>query len=191
MMMNCKLRLPGVKLKIASRIMPCAVLAAVVATGGCGVMDCMRLLRRPAAAPVMQSTGRLDSLWNSALPADTLFLAKTPAGAAEALLPAQPPLRRGPSSAEILSPEAVWGWRVQLASSTDKDELAGIVGRVEREFGTAVYLEELEGKYVLRIGAFDNLVSAGRERDRAVSYGYKNTWIVQTRIPPNQIQREE
>ncbi len=146
---------------------------------------------RIAAAPV-RTSGRLDSLWNSALKADTLFLSKetAPPGAAD-LLPESPPLRRGPASVEVLSPDTVWGWRVQLASAAEKKTLEALVSRVEREFGVSAYLDRTESGYGLRIGAFTGMEAAGSERDRAVSYGYKNAWIVQTRIPPHQFKREE
>ena len=166
----------------------------VGAAGGCGLTQ--RFGHRSAAttapAPAaVSSAGRVDSLFSSGMPVDTLFLDEQPQVSSTALLPVETPLRMGPASAEIAGIDAVWGWRVQLASSSDRKALENMIGRVEREFGTSAYLVDLDKYYALRIGAFDNLESAGRERDRAVSYGYRNAWIVQTMIPPHQIQREE
>ena len=122
---------------------------------------------------------------------DTLFLSRTSAAPATNLLPVNAPLRRGPSSAEAVEPETLWGWRVQLASSPARKALEELVQSVEREFGSAAYLEDHDGVVTLRIGAFTSLQAAQRERDRAVTYGYKNAWIVQTPIPLHQFNHQE
>ncbi len=160
---------------------------------GCNLVDRFgaRSARIPAAVPVAQGTGRVDSLWNSSLPADTLFLAREVSPAGGRLLAVSPTVRRGPASAEVLIPDSVWGWRVQLASADDRRVLEALVARVEREFGTTAYIDYLGSVCALRIGAYDNMDKAGSERDRAISYGYKNAWIVQTRIPPHQFISEE
>ncbi len=80
---------------------------------------------------------------------------------------------------------------MQLASSSDRRTLETLVARVEREFGTAAYLDDNGGAFTLRIGAFDSMNVARSECDRAISYGYINAWIVQTMIPPYQFIREE
>ncbi len=164
---------------------------AALLVSGCSLADRFGgRSARIAAAPV-QTSGRLDSLWNSALKADTLFLSKEISSPGASLLPDSPPLRRGPASVVVLSPDTVWGWRVQLASAADKKTLEALVSRVEREFGASAYVDRIESGYALRIGAFAGMEAAADERDRAVSYGYKNAWIVQTRIPPHQFKREE
>jgi len=169
------------------------LLAAVGVTGGCSLIS---KFSHRGASPVLPQqavpvVSRVDSLFNSSLPADTLFLTERTGGEAAGLLPEVAPLRLGPSSAMVFGQDIVWGWRVQLASSSDKKVLESIISQVEREFDSPAYLVDLDGYWALRIGAFDNLESASRERDRAVSYGYKAAWIVQTGIPPHQIQREE
>ena len=169
------------------------LLTAAGMSSGCGLKERFGgpATRQAAVQPVIPAAGRVDSLFSSALPADTLFLAEQTGNASAPLAPDVAPLRLGPSSAEVIGQQAVWGWRVQLASSSDLEALETLVNRVEREFGSVAYLVDLGGYWVLRIGAFDNQDAAERERDRAVSYGYKNAWIVQTGIPPHQIQREE
>jgi hypothetical protein len=164
----------------------------VVLTCGCSIADKFgsRSVQVPAA-PVWQGADRVDSLWNSSLPADTLFLSRDLSAMDGSLLAGSEPVRRGPASAEVLYPDSVWGWRVQLASSTDRMVLDALVARVEREFGTKVYLDCLGSASVLRIGAFNAMENAASERDRAISYGYTNAWIVQTKIPPHQFISEE
>jgi len=69
--------------------------------------------------------------------------------------------------------------------------LEAIVKRVEREFSTKAFVEEHGGRFVLRIGSFLHLDQAKAERDRAVSYGYKHAWIVQTDISFQEIKHKE
>lgn len=167
------------------------IVVTLCLSAGCSLASRFEHSAPPPAPVAMTASGRVDSLFNSALPADTLFPAGQPSAGRLPLTPLVTPLRKGPASLEIAGQDYVMGWRVQLASSPDRKVLEDIVARVEREFGSESYLVDFDGYSALRIGAFDNLEAAGRERDRAVSYGYKNAWIVQTRIPPYQIQREE
>jgi len=175
------------------RIGSVVITAVIFVSSGCSMAGKFGQSAPPAAvAPVpAPASGRVDSLFASSLPEDTLFLAEQPSTGTAPLLPLLAPLRKGPASLEVAGQDYVMGWRVQLASSADRKVLEKIVPRVEREFDSESYLVDFDGYSALRIGAFDNLDAAGRERDRAVSYGYKNAWIVQTRIPPHQIQREE
>ena len=140
---------------------------------------------QPATA-VQEVVSPLDSLWRSALPVDTVVLEERPAGTAE-----QTKYNPAPAPAEIVSPGKAWGYRVQLASSANKKELEALLARVEREFGTRPVLEELEGRYSLRIGSFRSMEAAETERKRAFSYGYKYAWIVQTQIPLEDFKPEE
>jgi len=162
----------------------------------CGCNLAGRLGSRNAqvpVAPIQQSTGKVDSLWNSSMPADTLFLAREVSPAEESLLAGGLPARRGPASVEVLNPDSVWGWRVQLASSSQdgRKVLEALVNRVEREFGSRAYIDCQGNGCALRIGAYDDMKEARSERDRAISYGYKNAWIVQTKIPLHQFISEE
>lgn len=132
----------------------------------------------------------LDSLWRTGLPVDTVILEErsredySSAGNNASF-------RRGPASVELGVPEKIRGYRVQLASSESRKDLEAIVNQVEREFSTRAYLEEHDSRYVLRIGSFIRLDQAQAERDRAVSYGYKHAWIVQTNISLDEIQHKE
>ena len=125
------------------------------ANAGCSVIE--SILKRTARAKpeteVTHARSALDSVWASGAPVDTVFLKHRPAG--PAALPAENlERRRAPAALEIGKPELVAGYRVQLASSTNRGELEALVRRVEREFGSTAYLEEHEGFFTLRIGAF-------------------------------------
>ena len=157
-------------------------------TGCVGLKARLSALRRhpqPASA-VQEVVSPLDSLWRCALPVDTVVLEERPAGTAE-----QTEYNPAPAPADLVTPGKAWGYRVQLASSADKKELEALLARVEREFGTRPVLEELEGRYSLRIGSFRNMETAETERLRAFSYGYKYAWIVQTQIPLEDFKPEE
>jgi uncharacterized protein YceK len=132
----------------------------------------------------------LDSLWRAGLPVDTVILTER---SREDYLPTdnRAVFRRGPSSVELGMPAKIRGYRVQLASSDSRQDLEALLPRVEREFSTTAYLEEQDGRYALRIGSFIRLEQAQAERDRAVSYGYKHAWIVQTDISFHEIQHKE
>jgi len=141
----------------------------------------------PAAG---HATSVLDSLWQAGLPVDTVIL--TERSRADCLpTDSRALFRRGPSSVEVGAPAKIRGYRVQLASSDNRQALEAILHRVEREFSTPAYLEEQDGRYALRIGSFLHLEQAQAERDRAVSYGYKHAWIVQTEISFREIQHKE
>lgn len=159
---------------------------AALLVGGCSLADRFGGRSANVAPPPVRTVGRLDSLWNSDLKTDTLMLGKETSSPWASLLPEDLPIRRGPASVEVRSPDSIWGWRVQLASAPESKVLEELVSRVEREFGRSVYIDRTESGYALRIGAFDGIKAAGSERDRAISYGYKNAWIVQTRIPQHQ-----
>ena len=132
----------------------------------------------------------LDSLWRAGIPVDTVILTER---SREGYLSTdnRAVFRRGPSSVEVGMPAKIRGYRVQLASSDSRRDLEALLQRVEREFSTTAYLEEQDGRYALRIGSFIRLEQAQAERDRAVSYGYKHAWIVQTDISFHEIQHKE
>jgi len=132
----------------------------------------------------------LDSLWQAGLPVDTVILEQR---SPEDYVPTdnRAVFRRGPSSVQVGMPAKIRGYRVQLASSESRQDLEAIVQRVEREFSTRAYLEEQGGRYALRIGSFIRLNQAQAERDRAISYGYKHAWIVQTDISFHETQHKE
>ena len=157
-------------------------------TGCAGLKARLSALRhhpQPAAA-MQEVVSPLDSLWRSALPVDTVVLEERPAGAAE-----QTEYKPVPAPADLVTPGKAWGYRVQLASSADKKELEALLARVEREFGARPVLEESEGRYSLRIGSFRSSEAAELEQKRALSYGYKYAWIVQTQIPLEDFKPEE
>ncbi|OGF98153.1 MAG: hypothetical protein A2Z86_07235 [Candidatus Glassbacteria bacterium GWA2_58_10] len=165
------------------------LLSGVLLLSGCaGLKARLSALRHhPQPAPAAQEVvSPLDSIWRSAVPVDTVILQERPAEAA-----GQTEHNPAPAPAELVAPGKAWGYRVQLASSADKKELEVLLARVEREFGTRPALEESAGRYSLRIGSFRNLEAAEFERQRALSYGYKFAWIVQTQIPHEDFKPEE
>ncbi|MFH1071042.1 MAG: SPOR domain-containing protein [Candidatus Glassbacteria bacterium] len=176
--------------RIAGLALSIALLGAVA---GCSVIRDLRdriRSRREPAGQVVQARSVLDSVWLSGSPVDTVRLQPLPAGAAAGPVEL-PERRRAPAAIEIAAPEKVAGYRVQLASSQSREELAALLRRVEREFGLTPYLEGQEGFFTLRIGAFLDRQDAAAERERAVSYGYKYAWIVQTYVSPGEIKRKE
>ncbi|MBN2288328.1 MAG: SPOR domain-containing protein [Candidatus Glassbacteria bacterium] len=154
--------------------------------GGCSVLRSLKEIRsggqkepeRPAEA-----ASRMDSLWQAQLPADTILLAPRPEN--KAAVPEGLQLGpREPGFADLGTKAAVPGYRVQLASSERREELEPLMIKVESEMKTAAYLELHSDRYTLRIGDFRNKAEADAERNRAVSFGYRHAWVVQTRVVP-------
>ena len=160
------------------------------------ICGCSSLKAKLGGKPVAQEpaayrvTSALDSLCQAGLPVDTVILEQR---RLEDYTPTDDTAiyRRGPSSVELGVPAKIRGYRVQLASSDRVEDLEAIVQRVEREFSTRVYLEEQDGRYALRIGSFIRLNQARAEKERAISYGYKHAWVVQTDISFHEIQHKE
>ena len=152
-------------------------------TGGCSSIRSRLGIKE--AQPRGEVFSLLDSLWRSPMPVDTVILEERPV-AREWLEETQAEHRRGPASAEVGRVAKVWGYRVQLASSGKKGELESVFLRVQREFDKPAYIEKHSDCYCLRIGNFTNKAEAEALRARAVSYGYRHAWIVQTLVFPEQ-----
>ncbi len=177
---------------IDPRAVPAGILllTALLATlaAGCSTLRGLteRVSRpRQVAAAALPAESALDSLWRSNLAADTVRLSGRPAPAPEEILPEE---RRGPSAATLGRGLEPVGYRVQLAATEQREELEKLGRSVEREFQTTAYIERHDGRFSLRIGNFLRLEEAEALRRRAVSFGFKHAWIVQTRIAPGQSQ---
>jgi hypothetical protein len=176
---------PGSHAGRGSVLCAALVLALTFSTAGCSAVSRVRTaLERKPAAPPARVVSRLDSLASAGLPVDTLLLAGEPARLWPSAPGAADEYWLGPASAEVGPLARVQGWRVQLASSEKKQELESLVPGVERELGARVYLENLGTRYCLRVGDFRNREQADSERLRAVSFGFKHAWVVQTLIAP-------
>jgi hypothetical protein len=131
----------------------------------------------------------MDSLWQAPLPVDTVILeersGKSPQSTDNIF-----ENRHGPASAEIGPAAGAMGYRVQLASAEIKKDLETLALGVEREFETKVYLDKFGDRFYLRIGDFLEKSRAQALREKAVSYGYRHAWIVQTpiSIPASQLK---
>ena len=90
--------------------------------------------------------------------------------------------QRAPGSVALGAGYTEPGYRVQLASSTVRKDPESLVGRVERELESKSYLEEHEGSWCLRLGNFTDREKAEALRARAVSFGFKYAWVVQTEV---------
>ena len=153
---------------------------------GCSILRNLKELKAGRKEETAQPSvvySRLDSLWREQLPADTILL--TPRKdegptASESIKKTW----MGPGSADLDSYGPVPGYRVQLASDEKREELEPLLRKVEREMKTKAYLEFQGGRYALRIGDFLAKVEAQIERKRAVSFGYKHAWVVQTKVLP-------
>ncbi len=173
------------------KLLPFILVGCLAVVSGCSSLKAKLGGKPGAPEPAATHVASvLDSLWLAGLPVDTVILEER---SREDYTPTdnRAVFRRGPASVEVGRPAKIRGYRVQLASSDSLNDLEVIVKKVEREFSTRAYLEEYDGRYVLRIGSFIRLNQAQAERDRAVSYGYKHAWIVQTDISFQEIQHKE
>jgi hypothetical protein len=137
--------------------------------------------KKEVPEPVSLTPSLLDSLWRAPLPVDTVVLAERHSA------PVQAPVSRyeyrlGPASAEISNSAQVPGYRVQLASAEEREILDTMRLSVERELETRAYVEKHYDLFTLRIGDYIRHADAEAKRRQAVSYGFKNAWIVQTFI---------
>jgi len=135
----------------------------------------------PEPAPLIPSL--LDSLWRAPLPVDTVVLAERRSAPVQSTV-SRYEYRLGPSSAEISYLSQVPGYRVQLASAEKREILETMRSSVERELEARAYVEKHYDRFTLRIGDYIRQADAEAKREQAVSYGYKNAWIVQTLISP-------
>ena len=137
--------------------------------------------RKEEAAQPSVVNSRLDSLWREQLPADTILLTPRKDDGSTTSESIQN-IWREPGSADLDRHGPVPGYRVQLASDEKKEELEPLLLKVEREMKIKAYLEYHGGRYTLRIGDFIDKAEAEIERKRAVSFGYKHAWVVQTKV---------
>jgi len=143
----------------------------------------LKVGRKEEAAQPTVVDSRLDSLWREQLPADTILLTPRKDDGSTASESIQK-IWRGPGSADLDNRGPVSGYRVQLASAEKSEELEPLLRKVEREMKTKAYMEFHGGRYTLRIGDFIDKTEAEIERKRAVSFGYKHAWVVQTKVSP-------
>ena len=153
---------------------------------GCSTLRSLKKIKPREAKVVEQSTAvpsRLDSLWRSQVPVDTVVLSPREKQSSEIYNGAYKGIRE-PGHADLGAEASIQGYRVQLASAESREELEPLLIKIEREMQRTAYLEFRGDRYTLRIGDFQDKAVAEAERKRAVSYGYKHAWIVQTEVLP-------
>lgn len=153
---------------------------------GCSALRALKNIRpleRKEAGQPAAVHSRLDSLWQSSVPADTVVLTPRPEKSLIILDEVYKGARE-PGHADLGAEASAQGYRVQLASAESREELEPLLLKIEREMQRKAYLEFRGDRYTLRIGDFRDLDDAEAERKRAVSYGYKHAWIVQTGVLP-------
>ena len=79
-------------------------------------------------------------------------------------------------------PRQVPGYRVQIFASIARDKAEEFVARARHGFTEKVYLEFEEPYYKVRIGNFTTREDAEILRRKAISLGFKGSWIVGTII---------
>jgi SPOR domain len=153
---------------------------------GCSTLRSLKNIRPQGKKIIEQPTAvpsRLDSLWRSQIHVDTVVLTPRTKESLTIYDEAYKGVRE-PGHADLGAKASVRGYRVQLASAESREELEPLLTKIEREMQRKAYLEFRGDRYTLRIGDFKDKVTAEAERKRAVSYGYKHAWIVQTGVLP-------
>jgi len=153
---------------------------------GCGMLRNLKSIRigkKQAAEQPAAVSSRLDSLWQEKLPADTILL-KARKKEEPALYPAIREDRRRPGYVDLMAGGPLPGYRVQLASAERKEELEPLLLKIRQEMKTEAYLELHGARYTVRIGDFRNKAEAEAEKKRAVLFGYRQAWVVQTKVNP-------
>ncbi len=162
------------------------VLLFGILSSGCAALRSLREIgswkKKPAAEPKTVYS-RMDSLWNEEMPVDTVLLSKRKEEGMSGYRGIKNK-RGGTGYVDLADNLAMPGYRVQLASAESSEELEPMLPKIRREMQTEAYLEFHGDRYTVRIGDFLNKDEAEIEKKRAVSFGYKHAWIVQTKVTP-------
>ena len=149
---------------------------------GCAWLQNMKVpggAKEQPRLPIVQS--RIDSLVAVGIPTDTLILEIDGKNAIfkEALNSLS-----GNATVEAGYRGKIIGYRVQIASSLQSKELEALIPRIEREMERRTYIQMLSGRFCLRVGDFRERFEAEEFQKRAVSFGFKYAWVVQTEVSP-------
>lgn len=86
--------------------------------------------------------------------------------------------------APSVAPKAIYGFRVQIfASSTERNALR-VADDARSSFGGRVYIEHVPPYYKVRIGDCLTREEAEVLKNRALSFGYRKAFVVETMITP-------
>ena len=173
--------LPGIPVKAVVLVLFFGILSS-----GCAALSSLREIgswkKKPAAEPETVYS-RLDSLWNERMPVDTVLLSTRKEEETSEYRGIMNK-RGGTGYVDLADKRTVPGYRVQLASAERSEELEPMLPKIRREMKTEAYLEFHGDRYTVRIGDFLNKDEVEIEKKRAVSFGYKHAWIVQTKVTP-------
>ncbi len=153
---------------------------------GCSVINKIRTPgqkeeKKNTAVIATESLSRLDSLAGGTAAIDTLVMyRKSPVSDSSSYIKAGK--IESTASLRIEQNGLISGYRVQLASSTNKKDLDRLVERVEREFQVKSYIDNHSGRWSLRVGDCQNRQEAEYLRQQAVNFGFKYAWIVQAKV---------
>ncbi|MGD0037359.1 MAG: SPOR domain-containing protein [Bacteroidota bacterium] len=95
-----------------------------------------------------------------------------------------------PKDSVIVQEEAVQGFRIQIFSSSNVDEITLIKNlALEKFVGDSIYVVYDAPVYKVRIGDFINRYEANQRLPEFVEKGYRNAWIVPDRIIQRKLVR--
>ena len=77
---------------------------------------------------------------------------------------------------------SVRGYRIQVATSQDENDLIDIKEKLELTIKEKIYIKFELPNYKLRIGNFDSRKKAEAYRNKVIQLGYRSAWVVPTLI---------
>jgi len=77
---------------------------------------------------------------------------------------------------------SVRGYRIQVATSQDENDLIDIKEKLELTIKEKIYIKFELPNYKLRIGNFDSRKKAEVYRNKVIQLGYRSAWVVPTLI---------
>lgn len=77
---------------------------------------------------------------------------------------------------------SVKGYRIQVATSQDENDLIDIKEKLELTIKEKIYIKFELPNYKLRIGNFDSRKKAEVYRNKVIQLGYRSAWVVPTLI---------
>lgn len=91
-------------------------------------------------------------------------------------------LDHGHGNRKINKEQVIFGFRVQLYSTSDYYEAMAVRDEAGTKLGDDIYVDYEQPYYKVRAGNFTDRQKAEEARSLAKSFGYTDAWIIQTNV---------
>ncbi len=168
-----------------------AVLILSLYLAGCATTSTVRIREKSSAAKKGEATAtvrQVEDLNPEALP-DSIFKVseKSPLPEQSSEIHLQQEVTKEDTAREIIEEKP--GYRIQIAALSNQDEAMQIKKEAMLKFAEqGVYLIFDPPFYKIRVGDFVSRYDAEKLQQKAIQLGYKDAWIVRTRVKVKKIE---